>query len=205
MATRFLAPSMRQVVHPVRRLPRHSTRMLQEGKMEGGMVNSIPIHDAAIHQSDRALCWTSCLSLNLWIIWEDQCVHRLRRKCMVKQGWKRNGSFRDNRDYNSSLQRYRSFQLVDLSGIEKMWNIFRLFFLPFYVFFVEYHLKGICNLIYGRWIESKNETNVCERLKTVSQRYGGKSKDIVNKGKCLLWLFSKESRPTLGRHAIRND
>lgn len=50
MATRFLAPSMRQVVHPVRRLPRHSTRMLQEGKMEGGgerMVNSIPIHDAA--------------------------------------------------------------------------------------------------------------------------------------------------------------
>lgn len=48
MATRFLAPSMRQVVHPVRRLPRHSTRMLQEGKMEGGMVNSIPIHDAAI-------------------------------------------------------------------------------------------------------------------------------------------------------------
>lgn len=42
MATRFLAPSMRQVVHPVRRLPRHSTRMLQggRGKMGGWLTRS---------------------------------------------------------------------------------------------------------------------------------------------------------------------
>lgn len=41
MVTGFLAPFMRQVVHPVRRLPQHSTIVT------GGTVNLIPIPGAA--------------------------------------------------------------------------------------------------------------------------------------------------------------